>query len=62
MGARVAAGKPWEKMANERSARFSVYEALSNSAYFSKKDRFNPASSGNYMDKLMAEIPGMFGL
>ena len=58
MSARVAKGKSVKRTFEERFARFSLYEFPGDGVYFSRKDRFIPASNGRFLDKLMHEIPG----
>jgi len=58
IGPRVANGKRQAQMFNERSARFSLYEDLRDTASPSTREAYIRDSEGTFLDLLMSEIPG----
>ena len=60
IGPRVANGKTREQMIHERSARFSLYEDLTDTPSPSTKDRYVKDRDGTFLDILMYEIPGLY--
>lgn len=62
IGPRVANGKRQAQMFNERSARFSLYEDLRDTASPSTREAYIRDSEGTFLDLLMSEIPGRFYL